>query len=137
MEDLLSQALKQYGLPGVVILYLIWDKYQDRKETKSFEREKTEKIANGEWISHEEFKHNVDDIKSMQEDCETVRDQVDLLKDRLNDHLDKEHLEDIKIGQIELKQIFMEKIVEEIKDDQKEMFKMISAIKNHLLGDKT
>ena len=118
-QGILNEVFKYFGLPGVIILYLMWDRWQDRNTEKELEEERKKRKASGDWISGQEFKRVSGDLTAL-----TVR---------VNGHLEKEAEENVKIARMELEQDHFKENIVEIKDNQKEMFRLISEIKTMLV----
>ena len=118
-QGILNEVFKYFGLPGVIILYLVWDRWQDRNTEKELENERKKRRSSGEWISGQEFKRVSDDLMAL-----TVK---------MNGHLEKEAVEDVKIAKMESEQDHFKENIVEIKENQKETFRLISEIKNMLV----
>ena len=118
-QGIFNEVFKYFGLPGVIILYLMWDRWQDRNTEKELEDERKKRKASGDWISGQDFKRVSDDLTAL-----TVK---------MNGHLEKEALEDVKLAKMESEQDHFKENIVEIKENQKETFRLISEIKTMLV----
>ena len=128
----IESILKHYGLPGIFLLFLpsilhfAYNKWEDKKDTKESADEKRRKIESGEWITYQDF-------KAANEKVEELRDQMDVMTGRINDHLEKEALEDIKMAKIEIKQDHSDDRMNKIELHVEKIFDMLGEIKTMLI----
>ena len=124
-HGLLDGVFKHYGLNGIIILFLMWEKWNDKKE----EKEIKQKQSSGEWVTWQ-------DVKTSQDKIKELSDIVKMNSLIVDEHLKKEALEDIKIAKMENEQDHFKENIVEIKDNQKAIFTMIADIKSFLIKQK-
>lgn len=111
---ILDWAIKSgYALP--ITIWFLWEKNQERLDAKEIEAKK----KSGDYVSF---------------------DSVRELKVKLEKHLEKEQQEDIVIAEIKLEQQHnkerfqnIKEMYDKLEENQKDAFKLISSIKDHLM----
>ena len=124
-EQISLYIIKHWGIQGVLIVYLIWDKYQDKIEEKNLKA----KQCSGEWVSWQ-------DVRESQQKIQGVENKMVALTEKLEDHLKEVALKDIRMAKMESEQDHLKENTVEIKENQKAMFSMIAEIKSYLIKDK-
>lgn len=100
---------KTYGLSGLIVMVLLWDKYIKPYRKKN----------SGEWVSYK--------------DVHQLAEQVKKMENRLETRLQKQSEEDIKINSMEKDIQFQGEEIREAKGDVKDIFRILSEIKNMLI----
>ena len=120
MDELLKlipAIFKQNGLVGLICIFLLWDRiYRPHKARKSEESERERKRASGEWVSWSDLKK-----------------KLDFLEKIIQDHLEKEAQEDVRMAKMETTIEFNGKEIQESKEDIKNIFKILGEIKNLII----
>ena len=117
----IGEAIKGgYAIPFIV--FYIWDKWNDRKESKKLD----EKKKSGEYVSFEE-------VRELKEDLRT-------LDGKFNSHIAEEAEKDarmikVEMGHDHLKENIMDikSHLQELKDNQKDIFRLVSETKNLMI----
>jgi len=122
----LLELTKIYGLPAGIIVYLLWERRQERLSELDEKDWLEKKKASGEWVSWEDLKNKID----------RMQDHIKYLEVKVSDHLEKEMQEDLKINSMEKDIQFQVKEIDRTKGEIQEIFKLLSEIKNMMITKK-
>ena len=113
MDEILREAAKQYGMSGIISLFIIWDKFIYPKWKKS----------QGNYVSY----------KDLKDQLERLEGRISVHEVNLSTHLAKEAQEDIMLAKMQIEQDHFKEEFKDFKENQKAIFAMISDIKNILI----
>lgn len=113
---LLAELIKTQGLAGVLAAILVWDKliYPQWKK------------RNGSFVSYKEI-----DDKLLNHGMRLIG-----MENKLGYHLERMAKDDIKMAKIETEHDHFKESMQDFKENQKAIFKMISEIKNMMIEDR-
>ena len=95
MEQVILYLIKNHGLAGVVIIYLLWDRFY-----KPWDKKK-----NGDWVDYRDIKHNRKDIEEMLQKIERIEVKQSTT-DVLMASIQAQQLSDSKLRDDQMNHIF-------------------------------
>lgn len=117
MDDVFAKVFAQWGLPGVIILYLVWDKWRDAKIEDALRGSAEKRKLDGTHLAIENMDHKIKEVG-----------------DKLAAHLEKKAEEDVMLEG-------MRKDIERSGDNIRrhdenieKIFGMVSALKDSLIA---
>ena len=111
ISKLFSEAIKNgYGIP--FIIWFLWEK------KIQFSRKKS-----GDWVSWKDLKFKMDRIS----------DHLKYVEEKVSAHLEKEAMEDIKVGKMEVKIENFDEFMAEMKKTRDNIYALLSDIKDKMI----
>ena len=114
-EGIIEQIFKHGGLGGLAIALILFKTYKDWNDDKKESKEIETKKQSGEYVSYM-------DVKRMGID-------LDALTAKLNG-------QDVKMAKMETEQDYLKESIIEFRDNQKEMFKILTEMRSHIIKSK-